>query len=234
MKNKISCLVIVVIMIAGSTCAQTADHRASEEKKLAIGVSIGLNYANLDANSSFPTFGPNDVAKLGPIAGGVVEHKFHDHISVQSGVLYVSAGAKTEEFIGTDEFGKVVGSFHFVQDLRYLEFPILLSYNFPISSLSLFFSGGSNIGVLLSAKEEKRADYESSPPYCENIKDKLKSVNIIISLGTGALFSLGPSYHLKLEVKYGRGLVNQIKEETEARFQKSQDIRLISTISFAL
>ena len=214
--------------------AQTGDQRASDQKKLAIGVSIGLNYANLDANSSFPTFGPNDAAKLGPIAGGDIEYKFHQKISVQSGISYVNAGAKTEEFIATDDFGNIVGSFYFVQDLKYLEFPVVVRYKISVSSLDLFLTGGPNIGVLLSAKEEKHADYEGSPPYSENVKDMFNSINVILGVGGGALFPLGSSIDLRVEVKYGRGLVNQIKEEGDTRFQKSEDIRFISTVSYAL
>ena len=234
MKNRISGLVITVIMMAGSTCAQTADQRAPDPKKVTIGVSIGLNYANLDAkHSAFPTFGPNDVAKLGSIAGGVIEYRFHDNLSAQSGILYVSAGAKTDEFIGTDDFGNELGKFRFVQDLRFLEFPLLLSYKIPVSRFKLSLSAGPNIGILLSAKQEFQADYETTFQSKIDIKDKLKPVNLMIGLGAGAIFPLGSAIDLRVEVKYGRGLVNQIEEEN-AGYQESRDIRLISNISHAL
>jgi hypothetical protein len=142
--GKIYCWIILFSLFADSSYPQIAARRSPKYEKFAIGLSIGLNYANFNANSSFPAFGPYDEAKLGLMAGGVLEYNFRGNISAQTGILYVNAGAKTKEFTGIDVFGNEVGKFHFVQELKFLEFPILVNYNIPVSKLKLYLSAGSN------------------------------------------------------------------------------------------
>jgi len=150
---------------------------------------------------------------------------------VQSGVLFVSAGATTGDFTGTDEFGNELGKFRFVQDLRFLEFPILVSYKIPAGRFDFFLNAGSSVGVLLSAKHKFSADYPSSFQLDTDIKDRLKPVNIMVEFGGGVEFSMSSSYAFKIEMKYARGLTNQIDEEGTASSQKSEDICVVSTIS---
>jgi hypothetical protein len=232
--RKIYYSIILLSLFADLSYPQIATHRLSKYEKFTIGLSIGLNYANFNANSSFPAFGPYDEAKLGFMAGGVFEYSFHGNISAQTGILYVNAGAKTEEFTGTDVLGNEVGKFHFVQELKFLEIPILVNYNIPMSRLKFCFSAGPNVGFLLSAKEEFRANYQSNIRHSVNIKDSMKFINVVFEIGGGIVYSIDSSYSLKVEIKYGRGLTNQISEERTASSQKSKDIRLISTVFYNL
>jgi hypothetical protein len=232
--SKIYYSIILFSLCADSSYLQIAAHSSPKYEKFTIGLRIGLNYANFNANSSFPAFGPYNEAKLGFMAGGVLEYNFRGNISAQTGILYVNAGAKTREFTGTDVFGNEVGKFHFVQELKFLEFPILVNYNIPVSKLKLCFSAGSNIGLLLSAKEKFESNYQSDIRHSMNIKDSMKSINVMFEIGGGAVYSIGFSYALEVEIKYGRGLTNQIIEYRTASSQKSKDLRLISTVSYNL
>lgn len=213
---------------------QIAAHYSSKNEKFAIGLSIGLNYANFNTNSSFPAFGPYNEAKLGFVAGGVFEYSFHGNISAQTGIIYVNAGAKTKEFTGTDVLGNEVGKFHFVQELEFLELPILVNYNIPMSKLKLCFGAGPNVGFLLSARHKFKANYQSDFHYNMNIKDSMKSVNVMLEIRGGVVYSVGSLYALKVEIKYTRGLTNQITEYKTASSQKSKDLRHISTVSYEL
>jgi hypothetical protein len=67
-----------------------------------------------------------------------------------------------------------------------------------------------------------------------NIKDSMKSINIMLEIGGGAVYSIGSSYALKVGIKYERGFTNQIIEARTASSQKSKDLRLVSTVSFNL
>lgn len=228
--SKIYYSIILFSLFADSSYAQIATHRSSKYEKFAIGLSIGFNFANFKANSSFPAFGPYNEAKLGFVAGGVFEYSFHGNISVQTGIFYVNAGAKTKEFTGTDVLGNEVGKFHIVQEMKFLEIPILVNYSIPMSKLKLCFGAGPNVGFLLSARHKFKANYQSDFHYNMNIKDSMKSVNVMLEIGGGVVYSIGSSYALKVEIKYGEGLTNQIIEDGTTNSQKSKDLRLILTV----
>lgn len=226
--RKICLLIIPFCLFAGSSFSQHADRSLPKDKKFAIGLSLGMNYANFNGNRLY-----NEI-KPGFMAGGVLEYFFHGSISAQAGVYYVSAGAKTEDFIGRDDFGNEAGKFHFAQELKFLEFPILLNYNMPVSKFKLCLNAGSNIGFLLSAREELRSNYQSNFHYSVNIKDRMDSINIMFEIGGGAVYSIGSSYALKVAIKYDKGLTNQISEERTTSSQKSKDLRLIATVFYKL
>lgn len=228
--GRTSHLFLLLGLFASATYPRAATQN-TPEKKYALGVILGLNIASVNAAGQFLSFGPYNGTKTGLIAGGVLEYNFRKNFSVQSGVLFISAGATTGDFTGTDEFGNELGKFRFVQDLRFLEFPILVSYKIPAGRFGFSLSAGPSIGVLLSAKQKFSADYPSSFQLDTDIKDRLKPVNIMFDFGGGVEFPIGLSYAFKVEVKYARGLTNQVDEERTVSSQKSEDIRVVSTIS---
>lgn len=226
--SKIYYSIILFSLFANSSYPQIVAHRSPKYEKFAIGLSLGLNYANFNGNRLY------NETKRGFMAGGILEYFFHGNISAQTGIFYVSAGAKTEDFTGTNEFGNEVGKFYLVQELEFLELPILVNYNIPMSKLKLCLSAGPNLGLLLSARRKFKANYQSEFHYSVNIKDSMKSVNMMLEIGGGVIYSISSSYALKMEIKYGRGLTNQIIEVKTAGSQKSKDLRLVSTVSYDL
>ena len=221
-------VIFLLLLFSKLATAETV----TQDAKLNIGITAGLNYAGYNASSNF-----YEHSKNGLIIGGLLEYHLTNIFSIESGIVLVNAGGKSDAIEGRDENAVKVEKFYVIQDLYYLEFPFMLKLHFPQESISLFLIGGPNIGVLVSAKDKLDADFSfpgESTSY--DIKDRLNPFNMAFEVGIGVKVSIAQRIELETNGRYVFGISNQIKNKSNSFHlsQKTKNFRWYTKISIAI
>ena len=200
--------------------------------KYSINLWAGVVNSSLSGETGFPIFGPYKNNKIGLSLGFTGELFLTSIFSVESGLFYIQSGGSSEEQTGTDDQGRVLGKFHFTQELEYLELPIYLKINYNIKGLNSFLLFGPNWGILLSATEKFKPDYTTSTEYNENIKEVISKHNFNINLGFGIKYPI--LNHLKLNTTcvYSIGIKDHMKDNSIAGSQKTEDLKIYAGLSY--
>ena len=223
MGKKSVLLLLLLLSMLTTTQTLTAD------TKLNLGITVGLNHAGLNKNGFY------EHSKNGPMIGGLLEYHLINIFSIESGIVLVNAGGKSDAIEVSDENGVKIGNSYVIQDLYYLEFPFMLKLHFPQEVISLFLIGGSNIGILTSANSKIDADF--SLPFdgnSINIKDQLDPLNMAFEVGIGVKVSIAQGIEIEMNGRYAFGVSNQFKNNVFDLVQKTSDFRLYTKMSIAL
>jgi hypothetical protein len=123
-----------------------------------LGAKAGLTIPNLTAGGGNPV-SSGWSSRLGPYFGAVAECDLSKHFSLQAELNFSGEGGKKD---GEQAFPNPYGSspkylfanYNSVVRLNYLELPVMLKLNLPLSrSLSFFIGGGPYAGYLIGAKQ---------------------------------------------------------------------------------
>lgn len=177
----------------------------AKAQDIKFGIKAGANFATLTGDAV-----ADDVKmKAGFNAGGLMEIKFTEKLSLQPEVLYSLQGAKT-----TDRTDDGLGTISRDEDkvnLSYINVPVMLKF-YPVKGF--FIQAGPQIGFLVSAKD-KNDNTTETPDINGNtitttsstetdIKDNLKTVDVAFNAGLGYDFTT----NLFIDARYSIGLTN--------------------------
>jgi len=172
----------------------------AQSQEIKFGVKGGLNLSTLTGDAV-----SDDISmKAGFHAGGLVEIKFTDKLSLQPELLYSLQGAKTED-------SEVIAGTTYRDEsklnLSYINVPVMLKF-YPVKGF--FLEGGPQVGFLVSAKS-KNESTETDPGNTitltsteTDIKDQLKGVDVAFNFGLGYDFT----DNLFANARYSLGLTN--------------------------
>lgn len=114
--------------------------------QIRIGAKAGLNIANMKIKDFDDT-----KSKLGIHLGVVGEYEIADALTAHAGLLLSQKGYKAED--SESEFGFTYSSETKVS-MFYLDIPLTAMYKLEVGDLSIYGTGGFNIGMGLSGKYE--------------------------------------------------------------------------------
>jgi len=101
--------------------------------------------------------------------------------------------------------------------LDYLNIPVEASYEFGAGKIKPFVRGGGTFGILLSAKNKTKTNFNGREDESEtDIKNQKKSTNLGLNLGGSVSFPLG-KYRGFASMRYVIGLTNIVKDDKMPR-----------------
>jgi opacity protein-like surface antigen len=168
------------------------------------GVKAGLNLATFSGDA----VGEDVTMKAGFHAGGLVELKFTDKLSLQPEILFSQEGAKIVQK-GFD--GTVTYTDEFKRNLSYVNIPVMLKY-YPVGGF--YLEGGPQAGFLISAKsknESTETDLDGNLSRFSSetdVKDEYKSVDFAFNLGLGYDFT--PNWFAGARYNIGLSNINDL------------------------
>jgi Outer membrane protein beta-barrel domain len=166
---------------------------------LKFGVRAGSNFSTLTGDAV-----ADDVKmQVGFNAGGLMEIKFTDMISLQPEVLFSMQGAKTSD---TDNNGITLTEDESKINLSYINVPVMFKL-YPVKGF--YLEAGPQVGFLVDAKskDETRTvtgGVETSESTTTDIKGNLKTVDFSFNGGLGFDFT----ENLFINARYSFGLTN--------------------------
>ncbi|MBM3317849.1 MAG: PorT family protein [Candidatus Eisenbacteria bacterium] len=190
----------------------------AQEKQINLGVKGGINMANLSYDPK-PEEGSSSL--MGLAGGMVLSFNLSPAASFDGEVLYIQKGASwdvaDEECSGDTDV-----------KLTYISISPMLRFKIHSQSLTPYFMGGGEIGLLMSAKAKASWTCQGeSDDYEEDVKDSFKSIDFGISFGAGVEFPMGNS-GLFVEARYAMGLTD-IGEDVEESTMQDEDEGTIKT-----
>ena len=165
------------------------------------GIKAGANFSTLTGDAV-----ADDVEmKPGFHAGGLVEIKFTEMLSLQPEVLFSYQGAKTSD--REDDLAGNISRTESKVNLSYINVPVMLKF-YPVNGF--FIQAGPQIGFLVSAKSKNESTFTDPGNLTTNqstevdIKDDLKTVDVSFNAGLGYDFTP----NLFIDARYSFGLTN--------------------------
>jgi len=180
-------VLIGVVLLATSVFAQ-----------IKFGVKGGINVSNARYSQSMDY-------RVAPLFGCLAEFQINENVNFQSELVYSMEGA-TDTFY--ESFYGFSGNIEKTLKFTYLNLPLLLRYKLG-KGFKLF--GGAQIGFLLDAEEIDKVVGSSYDPWTQNLKDKMKSLNMSLCFGSSWETKSG----IGIDARYNAGLTNTSKEDTE-------------------
>lgn len=203
--NKII-LIILSLLCGISAQSQTYWDTSRPRQRLTLGLRAGVNFSkqnngNDGADNDFRT----------SFQGGVaVDLNIIRSFSVNTGVLYIQKGYKTE-------YSDYRGTLKTNDNASYIEIPLLASYRIALSESSQFqFNLGPYFAYGIGGKQKVKSTFSGQNDYEIDSFDKLdgmKHFDTGISIGAAATFS-----KMYVGVNYERSLRNVTNVPTE-KFQ---------------
>ena len=230
--KKSTCLIVSFLLLALNAYAQTMLSPQPDITKGNITFWGGITSSKVTCENDIFTYGPFENSKIGLSFGVTTEIYFYKHFSVETGLLYLQSGGAGEKMKGTDAQKNVLGEYYFVQNLQYFQIPLSLKFNTDFSLVQPFFLVGPNLGILLTAHERIKADYEESIEYSKSVIGKLTKYNPGFDIGFGFKLPLTSQLNIAMMWKYSLGLQNQVKDAVEGAEQKSKDSLFLSGLSY--
>jgi len=220
----------------------------SQNNPIKFGVRGGLNLAKISGDlmiyvEDIDYLFENTDKKMrtGFSAGGFVEFWVSPTFAIQANALFNMKGVKLE---GTDNidssyvdafWGPVTWKYTVggeeTAKISYLSFPIMGKFVFgQEGSFRPYIFGGPEIGFILSAKDDTKANYEyefaipsqgiyetgaEDTSYSNDIKDQLESFEFALNFGAGVIIPLG-NIDMFIDGRYGLGLTKVNKEGDES------------------
>lgn len=183
MKNIILVVVIFIIFV-GSLFSQPI-----------IGGRLGLNMANISQKDI-----KDNGARIGLHIGGMMQFPLEQNILIQPELLYSMKGMKQDKPDGT------------TWAMDYLEFPVIVKYDYVIPNLRVQPYIGPSFGLLLSAKTKWERNFEW---VTADFKDYTNDLDVGLNIGADVVFmkNILPDLPiLMLGMRYNIGLTNASKD----------------------
>ena len=213
------------------------------QSNLSLGVKGGISIPDLKGSDNNPV-SKGWSTRLGPYAGIVTELQISDKFSLQGELNYSSQGGKKSGTLAipTSQFLKYFGIDTSVMipyiytdgkseaKLNYIELPVLVKMNFPLSqTLTFFIDGGLYAGYLINAKNVTEGtsniyfDENLTQPilpapvsldHTTDLKGDLKKFNFGIQGGLGLSYYVSDKSRLFLTGGGNYGLVHIQKDKS--------------------
>ncbi len=186
-----------LVAVAGLGLASNASAQAmmSESKPMAFGAKVGVNFANLNGSDAGSTS-----SRTGLVIGAYANIGVADIISIQPEVLYSMKGASQSLSVGGSTYTATV-------KLNYLDIPVLLKVNVPLSggsSIRPSLFAGPSLGILLSSKTKVEGGGVSQE---SDTKSDTKSTDFGIVVGAGLGFGFA-GHEAGIDARYQQGLTS--------------------------
>jgi len=160
-----------------------------------VGTQIGLTWANVSTDPApVNPFSSRSAINL----GATVETPFTNTLGLKSAIIYTLKGAQSEANGTTLAFR-----------LHYIEFPILFIAQLPVGNIIPFFQIGPWIAFLINAHQDTTANGETSRLA---VRSGFNTVDAGGSFGLGVKASLIRSAVFLVDLRYGLGLTNALKQ----------------------
>ncbi|MBN1997869.1 PorT family protein [candidate division KSB1 bacterium] len=222
---------IPIFFILFTTLAESSQNDGGKPG-IQLKVSGGPNLSSLTHENTISSYGPYDKPIITYSGGIAAVRSFRDIYHIEIGLRYSKAGAKTEEFTGTDETANILGKFWFEKELQFIEIPVRFIYQFNTKKVKPLIFIGPNIGLLVDAEQRLASDYELKS-WNKNIKEKINKLNLCAEFGAGLTYAMNEKMAVGMTVFYLYGLTNQVKNDSEGE-QKTRDFRVFGSLSYSL
>lgn len=189
-----SCRVLLFLYLISLVFPAVA--RAEASKRIVIGGQIGVGLSTFAGSDQ--SDGAGDVKYRSGLAGsGIIELRLTRVLSLQSEIGFVVKGQRFEtNFPGTTSNWYV----------SYLEFPVLLRASTDVSDrVAIYGYTGPSFGFLLDA------DVEYDDGRFLEANRVFKPFDLGLMLGGGGSVHLGAGGACVLDIRYNRGLLNNIR-----------------------
>ena len=208
MKAKFIYTALIAVMFLS---ANVYSQRALELK---IGPEAGINIASF---SSTPDFAYT--TRTGLIIGANFEIGFNKNFSVQPGVRYIMKGAG-----GSDGAGGT-----FTTKLNYLDIPVLLKVNFPLSEVTPYLLAGPVLSINMSASQDDTPNGGTTTT--TDVSAQVSGSDFGILFGGGVGFAMNKKIDIYAQFGYQLGLSNILKNNTTTTL-KNNGIQLTAGVMF--
>jgi len=189
---RVSPVLVVILLLSISVHAQEEGVGVTGK-----GIKLGAGWGSFSTNDSVLVSGT-----IGGFAGGAfLTYNITPRLAIQPELMYVRKGTGDNNFLFGDGY-----------KIGYLEFPVLLKYNFSSEKRlipSVFL--GPAVSTLLSAEVYQDRFLFSDERY--DVKDGMKSVDFGLVFGGEVAFRSTRAVKFFLDVRYTLGLVNIIDPE---------------------
>jgi outer membrane immunogenic protein len=186
----------------------------SAKAQIKFGIKGGMNVSSISNTSSYeyqiPNNSPKFTARIGYNIGAFANIHLKGLFSLETEAYYSLEGAKNN-FSVTDQYGNILSD-HGVQDLSYLQIPVMARITFW--KKRLYAELGPQIGFLLSAKDKPAGE--------KTIDDKsdFNTVDCAFVTSIGIMFPAGIGFNLR----YNEGVIpvfknTDISYQTNSTFQ---------------
>ncbi len=211
MRTKFIYTAILAVMIATTG--------AFSQVKLSLGFEAGLNLANANITPTVTTSG-----KTGFLVGGLLDINFSRNFSVVPGVRFITKGY-VQSF--TDANGNNITE---TVNLNYLEIPVLLRVEFPLTEVKPYIFAGPELGFNMSATADDVGGGQSTST---DVSTNVSGTDFGLLFGGGVGFKVTSKIDLFASFGYSLGLSNILKNNTNATI-KNTGIQLTAGAMFHL
>ena len=167
--------------------------------QILIGPNVGLNWGIFSfGNTQALTL---NKALLGPSLGAIVEIPIYGILSVRAEPSYIQKGSDFTVDNSLPLETKVYP--------QYLQIPVELQANLPMTIFTPHVFLGPNVGFLLSGKGQWISAFDPEPEF--DVKNIIKNIDFGMDFGAGLDFSITPLIKANIDFKYSLGLPNILK-----------------------
>jgi opacity protein-like surface antigen len=183
--------------------------------EIKLGPEAGINIANFSGTPD-----PNTNTRTGLIFGANLELGFSKNFSVQPGLRFIMKGASSSSAAGT-----------VTDKLNYLEIPVLLKVNFPLTEVLPYLIAGPVLGINMSASEDQTPTGGTTTTV--DVSNSISGTDFNLLVGGGVGFRLTKRIDLFAQFAYAFGLSNILKNNTTSTL-KNNGIQLTAGAMFDL
>jgi hypothetical protein len=180
---------------------------ASAQSKTTFGISGGLNFAKITSSFDGSSFSASTGSLTHFSAGIFADAPVGGNFSIQPGLYYTGKGGKVE-FEG--EASKL--------KLAYLQLPVNVVYNVPVSAGKLFIGAGPYAAYGLSAKGDDDSGVSEKLKFGSDASSDIKRTDF----GATGLIGFNFTNGLLLKANYDLGISNILPGDTEGLKMKNR------------
>ncbi len=164
----------------------------SYSQSTGFGIEGGLNLSNISVTPDITTNG-----RAGFTVGGFADIGVSRLISIRPGLRYVMKG-----------FSSSGNGVTFTDRLGYLEIPVLLKINFPLTEVKPYIMAGPTLGIQLSASEEATNGVQTQTSDASTV---FETIDFGLFFGSGLEFHIANKTDMFIGGGYSLGLSNVVK-----------------------
>ena len=167
--------------------------------QITLGPQFGVNLNQQNSGSAYETW------KVGTTLGGVLNIPIYKDFSFQPEVLLSQKGYRLE-YDGSNSYDELTA--------KYLELPLLIHWEYPLSKLRVFGNVGPYFGYWRSGTYESKItgseviveDYAFTETFdADGYKDNRTDYGMVV--GVGVLYDrVGAAGNIVLDIRYSKGL----------------------------
>ncbi len=189
---------------------------AQDQYDFKIGVNAGLNYPDIRGNE----YAKYNNFKVGYLVGVTLEYYLNQNLSLKTNLNY-ERKIKKLQLTYYDYDAEETGKENFREISQFINFPVLLKYEFINSNF--FVNGGGFLNIFLDNSYKPEYPIDNINEYTEK-----KNIDVGFSAGAGLNISLDEKNWLILEIRDDFGIIDigGVPQITDGKVQ-TNSIKLI-------